>query len=173
MCIKAVCSVRTNQAPKMFPDKNMDRQHIQKKPWNVEETFSNLCRDAVLLYFLLKCLQGMWALPRSARMGEMGQHVRLPAWDGRHRTCVLISPQYAALTHHCRGWTRRSFNQGSFVSPKKRGRVWEEMEEETRRGLGKWMCQRPMLVSQGCHGAECDLWLVLEMDLEFSFQAAN
>lgn len=83
------CSVRSNQQHQMFPDKNTDRQPIQKS-LREEETFSNLCRDAVSLYFPSKRLQGVWALPRSARMGDMGRRVRLPAWDGRHRTFEAI-----------------------------------------------------------------------------------
>lgn len=91
-CIKSThvykgCLFCQGQPPhQMFPHKNTDRR---EKPWNVEETFSNLCKDAVLLDFLSKSPQGVWASPpRSARAGEVGQHVRSPAWGGRHRTCV-------------------------------------------------------------------------------------
>lgn len=179
MHIKPVCSVRDNQHRKMFPDKDTDRQYIQKSLGMSRSLFSNLCRDAVVLYFLSDSLQDIWAHPRSARMGEMRRHMRLPAWGSRRRTCVKtfdFPPQYVVWTRHHRGWTRRGFNQGPFHSLGKSGkRRWKRRrgEEEKRRGSGKWMCQRLTTVSPGCHGTEGNLWLVLEMDSEFGFQATD
>ena len=125
----------------MFPDKDTDRQYIQKSLGMSRSLFSNLCRDAVVLYFLSDSLQDMWAHPRSPRMGEMRRHMRLPAWGSRRRTCVKtfdFSPQYVVWTRHHRGWTRRGFNQGPFHSSEKSGkRRWKRRrgeEEKRRRG---------------------------------------
>lgn len=142
-----------------------------------KDTFPNLWRYAVELYFSKKkSPQGMQAHPRSARMGEMGQHARMPAWDGGRGTCVK---PFDCLPNMTPRLNATGGGQGTVLiraplsaqrkelEPKRRWRGGEE------RVWGKWRVKRPARVSRGCHSTESDLWLVLTTDLEFGFQAAN
>lgn len=138
MNIKSVCLARYNQphthnflAPNVSWQKH--RQTVQtEKPWNVEETLSNLCRDAVWLYFLSESPQGVWA---PAKTSEWLKRDRMQGCQheaaGIELVWIhLIFPQYVARTPHYRGWTRRGFNQGPFVS------TWKASERRWKRRWG-------------------------------------
>ena len=120
----------------MFPDKDTDRQYIQKSLGMSRSLFSNLCRDAVVLYFLSDSLQDMWAHPRSPRMGEMRRHMRLPAWGSRRRTCVKtfdFSPNMSFELVTTGGGQGEVLIRGPFTALRKVARGDGRGEEEKRR----------------------------------------
>lgn len=101
----------------------------------------------------------------------------LPAWDSRHtasREAIWFPPQYVAWTPHCRGVGQGSVLIRDLLSAWRKEEACERRRERGwGRASGKWMCQRLTRVSRGCQDTESDLRLVLEMDPEFSFQAAR
>lgn len=86
---------------------------------------------------------------REGEGGELGHHVR-------RRSCLISLSQYEAGSPRCRGWTRRSFNQGPIVSQEKGGGVDGEMERGGRGGEMN-VSEAEAGVSRGCHASESDL----------------
>lgn len=93
----------------------------------------------------------MRAHPRSARMGEMGQHARMAAWDGGRGTCVKpfdclpnMTPQLNATGGGQGTVLIRAplSGQRKELEPKRRWRGGEE------RFWGKWCVKRPARMSQ-------------------------